>query len=144
MPGHCGSASAACGASLPSGPPARYRDPFRRAGPSAVSMPNRKSSIRTTWSTFSLLFACGWLGDGRVIEAQHDCHGPERLVEPPARLIRRILVVNIRPAHADVLVGQAGHGVWELHGRRAVQLEQAAPAKRREDIRQVANGKHGL
>jgi len=43
------------------------------------------------------------------------------------------------PAHLDVLIGQSGHRVGELHGGYAVQLEQAAPAERREHLGQVAH-----
>ena len=42
------------------------------------------------------------------------------------------------PAHAEVVVGEAGDRVRELHGRAVVSLEQGAPPEGRERVGQIA------
>src|SRR5258708_18721180 len=88
--------------------------------------------------------AAAVLGDGRVIEAQHDRHGPEGPVESSSRLVRCLLIIYVWPAHVNMLLGQAGHGIGEFHGGCAVQLEQPAPAERGEDIGGIGNRRMGL
>src|SRR5450755_2246494 len=74
------------------------------------------------------------------MEAEDDGQGTEGHAESASWLIRRIRLIDIRPAHVNMLDGQASHRVRELHGGCVVQLEQTAPAERREDLGQVTNG----
>jgi MinD-like ATPase involved in chromosome partitioning or flagellar assembly len=77
------------------------------------------------------------LGHGPVSEAQHHGNRPERQPEPRSGLVWRVRVVNIGPAHLQVLGRQPGHRVREFHGRDAVRLEQPAPPERGEHAGQL-------
>ena len=76
-------------------------------------------------------------GHRPVAEAEHDGNRAERPPEPGAGLVWCVRVVDVGPAHLQVLEGQARDRVRELHGRDVVCPEQPAPPERGEHAGQL-------